>query len=111
MNAAVLTVSGPTETHEISLNPCGIILGRGSDCDVILDDAAVSRHHARIAQDSFGRWVIEDLGSRNGVLVAGSVCGPWLWSRAKRSVYAPLPCLCRRMVIKSLPLVRLSEVL
>jgi len=71
MSEAQLTVSGPTETHDIALDPAGMTLGRDADCDVILDDAAVSRHHARISRDSFGRWVIEDLGSRNGVLVAG----------------------------------------
>jgi signal transduction histidine kinase len=71
MSEAKLTVSGPNETHEISLDPAGMTLGRGSDCDVVLDDAAVSRHHARISRDSFGRWIIEDLGSQNGVLVDG----------------------------------------
>ena len=71
MSVAKLTVSGPTETIEISLDPGGMTLGRGSDCDIVLDDAAVSRHHARISRDSFGRWIIEDLGSQNGVLVNG----------------------------------------
>lgn len=71
MSEARLVVSGPNETHEISLDPAGMTLGRGSDCDIILDDAAVSRHHARISRDSFGRWIIEDLGSQNGVLVDG----------------------------------------
>ena len=71
MGEARLIVSGPTETNEIVLDPGGMTLGRGSDCDIILDDAAVSRHHARISRDSFGRWIIEDLGSQNGVLVDG----------------------------------------
>ena len=71
MSEAKLTVSGPTETHEIMLDPAGMTLGRGSDCNVVLDDVAVSRHHARISRDSFGRWIIEDLGSRNGLLVDG----------------------------------------
>ena len=71
MSEATLIVSGPTETNEISLDPGGMTLGRGSDCEIILDDAAVSRHHARISRDSFGRWIIEDLGSQNGVLVDG----------------------------------------
>ena len=48
----------------------GVIIGRASDCDVVLADSMVSRHHARF-------WVenrllkVEDLGSRNGVLVNG----------------------------------------
>ena len=64
-----LIVSGPTGSQEIPLEPRGITLGRGADCDVVLDHENVSRHHARICQDPFGRWIVEDMGSRNGVLV------------------------------------------
>ncbi|MHC4433979.1 MAG: FHA domain-containing protein, partial [Planctomycetota bacterium] len=71
MSEAKLTVAGPKETNEISLDPGGMTLGRGLDCDIVLEDAAVSRHHARISRDSFGRWIIEDLGSHNGVFVDG----------------------------------------
>jgi len=53
------------------LNPKGTTLGRGSNCDVILDDAAVSRLHARISQDAFGRWIVEDIDSQNGILIEG----------------------------------------
>jgi len=55
----------------VLLDPKGVILGRGSECDVILDHSQVSRAHARISQDPFGRWIIEDLESHNGVLVEG----------------------------------------
>ncbi len=71
MGMAKLTISGPTETRDISLDPAGMTLGRDADCDIILDDAAVSRHHAKMSRDAFGRWIIEDLGSQNGVCVAG----------------------------------------
>jgi pSer/pThr/pTyr-binding forkhead associated (FHA) protein len=43
-------------------------IGRAPDCDIILDDALVSRHHLRIISilgDSF----LEDLNSANGTLV------------------------------------------
>ena len=71
MTEAKLIISGPVETKEVLLEPKGTTLGRGSDCDVVLDDAAVSRLHARISQDSFGRWIIEDVESQNGVFVEG----------------------------------------
>lgn len=71
MTTTKLIVSGPTETSQVLLDPKGITLGRGSNCDVILDHDGVSRLHARISQDPFGRWIIEDLESRNGVLVEG----------------------------------------
>jgi len=66
-----LIITGPTGTDEALLNPKGSILGRGANCDVILEDNGVSRHHARIYQDPFGRWIIEDLNSHNGVFVEG----------------------------------------
>ena len=53
-----LIISGPGDTKEVLPNPKGTILGRGSDCDVILDDTGVSRAHAKISQDPFGRWII-----------------------------------------------------
>lgn len=47
-----------------------ILIGRHPDCDIIIDDASVSRHHARIESDD-GVYVLHDLESRNGTLVNG----------------------------------------
>jgi serine phosphatase RsbU (regulator of sigma subunit) len=47
-----------------------LIIGRMGAADVALADASVSRRHARLFfQD--GRWLVEDLGSRNGTLLNG----------------------------------------
>lgn len=47
------------------------ILGRGRDCLLTVDDPRLSRQHARFVQH--GSVVrVEDLGSRNGVLLNGS---------------------------------------
>lgn len=48
----------------------GAVLGRSRDCDVVLEDANVSRHHAEL-RPSGGSWVVRDLGSTNGVKVNG----------------------------------------
>jgi hypothetical protein len=48
----------------------GAVLGRSRECDVVLDDANVSRRHAEI-RPSGGSWIIVDLGSTNGVKVNG----------------------------------------
>ncbi|MHC4622558.1 MAG: ATP-binding protein, partial [Planctomycetota bacterium] len=66
-----LIVSGPAGGKESVLDPKGTTLGRGSNCDVVLDCDTVSRVHARIYRDPFGRWIVEDLGSHNGVLIGG----------------------------------------
>jgi hypothetical protein len=47
-----------------------LVLGRLSDCDVVLASDAVSRRHARLFFRD-GNWVIRDLGSTNGTRVNG----------------------------------------
>jgi hypothetical protein len=46
------------------------ILGRGTDCDLRLVDAGVSRHHAELRVED-GEVVLVDLGSTNGTFVNG----------------------------------------
>jgi len=47
-----------------------IIVGRSIDCDIVLPDRQVSRHHARIRWDGEG-YIVEDMGSKNGTFVNG----------------------------------------
>ena len=48
-----------------------LLIGRGSDCDVVLPERQVSRHHARIERVSEGVYALHDLGSKNGTFVNG----------------------------------------
>ena len=50
------------------------MLGRSRDCDVVLDDPNVSRHHAELRREGDG-WVVADLGSTNGIKVNGRRVG------------------------------------
>ena len=43
-------------------------IGRASNCAIVIDDARVSKVHARLFQHG-DRWMVEDLGSTNGTLV------------------------------------------
>lgn len=44
-----------------------LVLGRRDDCDLSLPfDTQISREHARLIYTREGRWLLEDLGSRNG---------------------------------------------
>lgn len=54
----------------------GAVVGRSRECDIVLADANVSRRHAEIRWSTpGGHWTIADLGSTNGVRVAGSIIG------------------------------------
>lgn len=48
-----------------------IVIGRHPECDVIIDDASVSRRHAQIVNDE-GHFFISDLDSRNGTVINNS---------------------------------------
>lgn len=69
---------------DLELPPGAFVIGRSSACNLSLDDALVSRRHATITNKSDGVWV-EDLGSRNGVVVNGSrIPGPTKLSHLDR---------------------------
>lgn len=71
MAAPLLIITGPGGERQVELKSKGTLLGRNPKCDVVLEGERVSRKHARIFQDPFRRWIIHDLGSRNGVKLAG----------------------------------------
>ena len=45
-----------------------VVIGREGDCQIVLTDRLVSRHHGRLTMNDDG-LTIEDLDSRNGVFV------------------------------------------
>lgn len=57
--------------HDLELAEGEFVVGRNASCQLSLDDPLVSRRHARLMILATG-VVIEDLQSRNGVLVNGT---------------------------------------
>ncbi len=51
------------------------VIGRSVRCEVRLDSNTISRQHAELMKDPFGRWWVRDLGSRNGTAVNGVTVG------------------------------------
>lgn len=54
-----------------------LVIGRDPECDIRLDNSAVSRHHARIERQG-EVYVLRDLGSANGTYVNGEAVVAWL---------------------------------
>lgn len=65
-HAVVTEGSNVGERADLAQAP--ILIGRGSDAAIRLDDDYVSTRHARIAA-SGDQWFVEDLGSTNGTYV------------------------------------------
>ncbi len=53
------------------LDRASTVIGRGSNADLVLNEATISRAHALIGYDG-DRILVQDLGSTNGTLVNGS---------------------------------------
>ncbi|MBU8894415.1 hypothetical protein DRW03_31260 [Corallococcus sp. H22C18031201] len=67
-----LTISeGKDAGKEFVFDQDSVLIGRTSECDVVLYDPGVSRRHCRIFLDG-DSYIVEDAGSSNGTVVNGS---------------------------------------
>jgi pSer/pThr/pTyr-binding forkhead associated (FHA) protein len=64
----VAIVEGANAGETVPLDEAPLLIGRGSDAAIRLDDDYVSTRHARIAS-SGDQWFVEDLGSTNGTYI------------------------------------------
>ncbi|MCW2866362.1 MAG: hypothetical protein JWR20_550 [Marmoricola sp.] len=67
----VVIVEGGNKGESASLEDAPLLIGRGNDAAIRLDDDYASTRHARIAS-SGDQWYVEDLGSTNGTYVGSS---------------------------------------
>ena len=70
---APVVVVAPDVERELVLG--SLRIGRHPSSDIVLDDALVSRSHARLVVQDDGSLVVEDLHSANGVYVNGERLG------------------------------------
>jgi len=64
----VIVTEGGNVGERAELDQAPILIGRGNDAQIRLDDDYVSTRHARIAA-SGDQWFVEDLGSTNGTYI------------------------------------------
>ncbi|MBM4456339.1 MAG: FHA domain-containing protein [Chloroflexi bacterium] len=75
-SAMLVLHRGAEPSQTLTLERQTVIIGRSSNCDIVLDDRQVSRMHARIAWRG-DHYEIEDLASKNGTHLNGrEVIGP-----------------------------------
>lgn len=68
----LVIAEGKEAGREFVFEQESVLIGRTSDCDVVLYDPGVSRKHARIFSETAG-YFVEDMGSSNGTKVNGSI--------------------------------------
>jgi pSer/pThr/pTyr-binding forkhead associated (FHA) protein len=73
---AKLRWRGAAGDAERELDAPVIRIGRGAENEMVVDDSAISRVHARLEEES-GVWRIVDLGSTNGTGVDLVALRPW----------------------------------
>ncbi|MDA3961591.1 MAG: FHA domain-containing protein [Planctomycetota bacterium] len=69
--AKVTVLFGNDPQGEFPLEKAEHTIGRARDCDILVDNLGVSRHHCSIVQDGDG-WAIVDKGSNNGTFLNGA---------------------------------------
>ncbi|HEY5311275.1 MAG TPA: FHA domain-containing protein, partial [Pirellulales bacterium] len=70
--AVLEVVRGSNPGQQFPLESERAVLGRHPECDIVLDQGAVSRQHAQILQLN-DQFFVEDLKSRNGTFVNGEL--------------------------------------
>ncbi len=70
-HALLTMLSGLNAGQVFSLVRPETTIGRGKDADIRIDDAGISRCHARFVRTEDGRFLVEDLRSTNGVFLNG----------------------------------------
>jgi pSer/pThr/pTyr-binding forkhead associated (FHA) protein len=65
MPSTLVVTDGPNSGQMVPVTGADILLGRGTDAAIRLDDDYVSTRHARFSTNG-EQWYVEDLGSTNG---------------------------------------------
>lgn len=68
--AKVTLLFGNDPQGDFPLNKAEHTIGRARDCDILVDNLGVSRHHCSIVQDG-SNWKLVDQGSNNGTFLNG----------------------------------------
>lgn len=71
MPAKLVIISSNFAGQEFPLMRKEMIIGRGEECDIIIDHRSVSQKHSKIVRENGSTYQIVDLNSKNGVRIGG----------------------------------------
>ena len=71
MPAKLVVISSNFAGEKFPLSAKEMVVGRGEDCDIIIDHRSISSRHAKIVREDNVTYKIVDLNSKNGVKVSG----------------------------------------
>lgn len=70
--SAFVICDGEMQDKSFLLDRPFLTIGRGTECDVVINDSSISRRHAQFLRQTNGDYVL-DLSSRNGTKVNGEL--------------------------------------
>lgn len=71
MPAKLVIISSNFAGQEFPLMRKEMIIGRGEECDIIIDHRSVSQKHSKIVRENGSTYQIVDLNSKNGIRIGG----------------------------------------
>lgn len=72
MKAKIIVKDKGEILREVDVVKSSIFVGRGDECDLQLEDHAISKKNTRIFNKD-GTWMVEDLNSTNGTMLDGII--------------------------------------
>lgn len=70
-SARLIALDGPYRGETFALDKEVVSVGRVAGNDIVLEDASISRRHAKVLRKG-ASWSVEDLGSSNGSTIGGA---------------------------------------
>jgi pSer/pThr/pTyr-binding forkhead associated (FHA) protein len=69
MELKLVVLAGAKEGTQIPLKKDKFLIGRSTECTLRAGSSAISRRHSAIVRTEDGKWMVRDLGSRNGTFL------------------------------------------